>query len=435
MVEFPATSPATIARSRDAASGPCSSASSPSAPPGSGWRHALRLRAAAASSAYGWARQNTERARAQPPPRSSHCRALTKWRPTDLMTWPWPAHPAGSPPAAVVDDRGFALARHDGGRRRLALSAKLGAVSFSCPGGARPAPHPPRLPKAMDANRQSIGRLALTSLGALVAGAILASLVQLTWGRSGARCSRSIPVSGWAASGWDAERAPLRNDVRALRTSGHGARPSSGSLPAAVAAQAAQPAITMACSGWRPPLRHPVSPGLSGGAGSTSGLHGTLISAAMFVLWLLGSQQLRTTFPPPPMAWRWLPRRRRGTEGGAWLGQVLRGLLLAARQQCMVVWLGRQVIRRVVLGGWRRPCAAARLLLTSEAVNGAPVPPASGSSARVAAPIWTARIPLISCSRLHAQAMGAGRRDPENSDRARQPASPTCWSSRHPVQL
>jgi 4-amino-4-deoxy-L-arabinose transferase-like glycosyltransferase len=253
-----------------------------------------------------------------------------------------------------------------------ALSAKLSAVSLLVPLVVLVLLRILRASrKAMDANRQSIGRLALTSLGALVAGAILASPWYIrTWARSGSPLFPFYPgLWPGQASGWDAERAHLYEAMfelfgQADTVLDYLLAP----FRLAVAAQAAQPAYydgvlgvaflfgtpVLAWALWRRRLDVEV-------------LIGTLISAAMFVLWLLGSQQLRYLLPAaPPMALAMVAASAAAeTEGGAWLGRVLRGLLLAAAAANALVvlaWVVQADPVRVVLGGERRETYLTRRL-------------------------------------------------------------------------
>src|SRR6266508_1423149 len=94
---------------------------------------------------------------------------------------------------------------------------------------------------------------------------------------------------------------------------------------------------------------------------------GALISAAMFALWLLASQQLRYLLPAaPPLAVAIVAAAAAAeSQAGAWFGRTVRGLLLAAAvANALVVlsWFAQADPVRVVLGGESRAAYLTRRL-------------------------------------------------------------------------
>jgi hypothetical protein len=213
-----------------------------------------------------------------------------------------------------------------------------------------------------DANRRSVGLLALTGLGALATGAILASPWYIrTWARSGSPLFPFYPEL-WPgqAPGWDTERAHLYEAMFQLFGQSDAVLDYLlAPVRLAVAAQASLPSYydgvlgvaflfgtpVLAWALWRRRL-------------DVELLIGALTSAAMFVLWLLGSQQLRYLLPAaPPLALAMVAASVAAeAEGGAWLGRAFRGVLLAAAAANALVvlaWFAQADPVRVVLGGER----------------------------------------------------------------------------------
>ncbi len=222
-----------------------------------------------------------------------------------------------------------------------------------------------------DANRRPVGALLFTGLGALAAAGILASPWYLrTWLRSG---SPLFPFYSelWPgqAPGWDAERAHLYEEMFQLYGEAGGVLDYVlAPLRLAVSAQAVLPsyydgvlgvaflfgAPMLAWALWRRRIDIELR-------------IGALISAAMFALWLLASQQLRYLLPAaPPLAVAIVAAAAAAeSQAGAWFGRTVRGLLLAAAvANALVVlsWFAQADPVRVVLGGESRAAYLTRRL-------------------------------------------------------------------------
>lgn len=253
-----------------------------------------------------------------------------------------------------------------------ALSAKLSAVSLLVPLTVLVLLRVLRAGReATDTNGRRVGPLALTGLGALAVGAILASPGYVrTWARTGSPLFPFYPGL-WPghAPGWDAERAHLYEAIFQLYgESGTVLDYLLAPVRLAVAAQAAQPSYydgvlgvaflfgtpLIAWALWRRRLDVELR-------------IGALISATMFVIWLLGSQQLRYLLPAaPPLAVAVVAAAAAAeAQAGAGLGRTLRGLLLAAAAANALVvlaWFAEADPIRVVLGGERRDAYLTRRL-------------------------------------------------------------------------
>jgi len=221
------------------------------------------------------------------------------------------------------------------------------------------------------ASRRPIGPLVLTGLGALAAAGILASPWYVrTWLRSGSPLFPFYPgLWPGQAPGWDAERAHLYEEMFQLYGEAGGTLDYLlAPLRLAVSAQAVLPSYydgvlgvaflfgtpLLAWALWRRRLDVELR-------------IGALISAAMFALWLLASQQLRYLLPAaPPLAVAMLAAAAAAErDAGAWFDRAFRGLLLAAAAANALVvlaWFAQVDPVRVVLGGEPRAAYLSRRL-------------------------------------------------------------------------
>lgn len=253
-----------------------------------------------------------------------------------------------------------------------ALSTKLSAVSLVVPlmvlvllrvlHAEREAP---------EGTRRRVGRLALTGLGALAAGSILASPWYIrTWVRSGSPLFPFYPEF-WPghAPGWDAERAHLYGEMFQLYGAAEGVLDYLlAPLRLAVSAQPTLPSYYDGVLGVAFLFGTPVLAWALGRRRLDVELRiGGLISAVRFVLWLLASQQLRYLLPAAPsLAVAMVAAATAAeAEAGVGLGRALRGLLLAAAAANALVvlaWFAQVDPVRVVLGGERREAYLTRRL-------------------------------------------------------------------------
>jgi hypothetical protein len=253
-----------------------------------------------------------------------------------------------------------------------ALSAKLSAMSLVVPLAVLVLLRGLQSGKEVPgASRRPAVPLVLTGLGALAAAGVLASPWYLrTWVRSG---SPLFPFySGlWPgqAPGWDAERAHLYDEMFQLY--GEAGSPFDyllAPLRLAVSAQAVLPSYydgvlgvaflfgtpLLAWALWRRRLDIELR-------------IGALISAGMFALWLLASQQLRYLLPAaPPLAVAIVAAAAAAErDAGGWFGRAVRGLLLmaaAANALVVLAWFAQVDPVRVVLGGEPRTAYLTRRL-------------------------------------------------------------------------